>query len=197
MIINPAQLEELLASGMVLEQFGPHRPKVIKLENGEFLKFFRVKHLISKYRFINPAKHFARNAARLAQRGFPALLDVRYYRVPHIQLWAVRYHGLEGSSVRELLQQGQLDDDLIDRLAKFIFTLHEKGVYFRSLHFGNIIVTPGGELGLIDFLDCYFRPRLINFQRNRNFAHLYRYDETKPYQEAISREYKRRQNQQK
>jgi len=196
MIINPAQLNELLADGVVLEQFGSDLPKVIKLKDGEFVKFFRVKHLISKYRFINPAKHFARNAARLAKREIPALQHVRHYRVPHNKLWAVRYRGLEGVSVRELLLQGQLNDDIVERLARFIFTLHEKGVYFRSLHFGNIIVAPGGELGLIDFLDCYFRPRLIEFQRNRNFAHLYRYDETRPYQEAISREYKRCQYQQ-
>jgi hypothetical protein len=150
-----------------------------------------VKHLVSKYRFINPAKRFARNATRLGQRGVPVLQDVQHYRVPHKKLWAVRYQGLEGVSVRELLQQGPLDDELIDRLARLAFTLHEKGVYFRSLHFGNIIVTPAGELGLIDFLDCYFKRRLNKSQRERNFAHLYRYDETKPYRNAISSQYER------
>ena len=123
MIINPAQLNELLADGIVLEQFRPDLPKVIKLKVGEFVKFFRVKHLISKYRFINPAKHFARNAARLAKREIPALQHVRHYRVPHKKLWAVRYQGREGVSVRELLLQGQLSAGTPRWMAEHLVTL--------------------------------------------------------------------------
>jgi len=187
--LTPEQFDDLIASGTILEQTERFGPKVLKLEGGEFVKFFRIKSLFSKYWFISPAKRFASNAKRLENMGIPVLKVKQCYRVPHLKLSAVRYQGLEGTPVRELLQEGELEDDVLNKLVCFIAVLHEKGVYFRSLHFGNIILTPEGELGLIDFLDCYFKRRLFSSQRKRNFAHLFRYKETKPYQGAISDKY--------
>ena len=45
--------------------------------------------------------------------------------------------------------------------------------YFRSLHLGNVILTPAGELGLIDFSDLriYRRP-LPAFMRRRNIRRM-------------------------
>jgi len=38
--------------------------------------------------------------------------------------------------------------------------LHEKGIYFRSMHLANVILTPDGTLGLIDISDMktFHRP---------------------------------------
>tara|TARA_R110002124_G_scaffold285001_1_gene462984 strand:+ start:1155 stop:1358 length:204 start_codon:yes stop_codon:yes gene_type:complete len=46
------------------------------------------------------------------------------------------------------------------------------------LHLGNIILTPQGELGLIDISDmrCLNRP-LSKRMRTRNYHHLLRYEE--------------------
>lgn len=43
-----------------------------------------------------------------------------------------------------------LDRDLLHALEFFLASLHGWGVYFRSLHFGNVIVTEAGAFGLID-----------------------------------------------
>src|SRR5690606_35574721 len=63
------------------------------------------------------------------------------------------------------------------RLAEFITHLHECGVYFRSLHMGNIVLTPDNQLGLIDISDmrCLGRP-LSRRMRDRNYRHLLRYE---------------------
>lgn len=51
--------------------------------------------------------------------------------------------------------------------------LHRKGIYFRSLHLGNVILTPNGEFGLIDFSDMRIYPwPLPKFMRVRNIRRL-------------------------
>lgn len=66
----------------------------------------------------------------------------------------------------------------MERLARFVARLHERGVYFRSLHFANLVVVSGGELGLIDVADVAFSSRpLARQSRLRNFEHLWRYRE--------------------
>lgn len=191
-VLNQTEFDELVVSGTILEVVSKVGPKVIQLPKGEFLKLFRVKSLLSKYRVINPGKRFSDNALKLQKRGIATLKVKACYSVPHLKSWGVLYQGLEGVSLRSLVEQGGLDEALLTKLVSFIALLHEQGVYFRSLHFGNIILTPSGELGLIDFLDCHFKRKLYPFQRRRNFAHLFRYAEAKPFEKEIARQYAQR-----
>ena len=63
-----------------------------------------------------------------------------------------------------------------------IARLHERGVYFRSLHLGNVVQTPQGELGLIDIADMKTQRRALGrTQRKRNFAHMLRYAEDRQW----------------
>ena len=49
-------------------------------------------------------------------------------------------------------------------------------MYFRSLHLGNVVITPDGSLGLIDIADMQVLGSSIsNQKRKRNFLHLFRY----------------------
>ncbi len=185
----PAFLQ-LVASGEVLEATPSMGPKVIALENRRYLKLLRVKSRFSTWGLLNPAKRFARNAEKLQALGIPTLQVEAIYRVPHLRCWAVRYRGLEGVSIRHLLKNRQLTSAQQEQLVQFILALHDAGVYFRGLHTGNILLTPDGQMGLIDILDCYFRPYLFHFQRQRNFKHLFRYPEVKPLQEAITARYR-------
>jgi len=76
----------------------------------------------------------------------------------------------------------------ISSLAQFIAQLHEHGIYFRSLHPGNVVLQPDGTFGLIDILDCSFRwfGRPLNrWQRERNFRHFFRYDDSRAIEEAV------------
>ena len=68
---------------------------------------------------------------------------------------------------------------MLIELADFMAHLHQSGIYFRSVHFGNIIVMPGRQgLGLIDVADMMFKRRpLRSGERCRNFRHMLRYPE--------------------
>ena len=67
-------------------------------------------------------------------------------------------------------------------MGELIARLHERGVYFRSLHLGNVVQTPQGELGLIDIADMKTQRRALGrTQRKRNFAHMLRYAEDRQW----------------
>ncbi len=56
---------------------------------------------------------------------------------------------------------------------RFVIGLHDKGIYFRSLHLGNVVCTPDGRLGLIDFSDLRIHPwSLGNYLRARNMRRM-------------------------
>lgn len=163
-------------------------PKVLRCDNGDYLKVFRIKRAVTLSRVLDPARRFCRSALRIAQRGIPTVTPVTVYRIPHLNRWAVRYAPLAGDTLRDLLSRGPLQPAVLTGVGRFIAGLHRQGVYFRSLHPGNIVLTPAGEFGLIDVLDCHFnafgRP-LSRAQCQRNFAHFFRYEDGQRIRESL------------
>lgn len=162
----------------VLERDG-HGEKVLRLTDGTFLKLFRRKSLLSKTALYPPARRFAANAARLARLGIPCPKVIKLYCLSEPYRTIVHYEPLPGQTLRQLLDNDPTLDqlELFARLAEFITHLHELGVYFRSLHMGNIVLTPDNRFGLIDISDmrCLGRP-LSRRMRDRNYQHLLRYE---------------------
>lgn len=151
--------------------------KVLKTPEGLMVKIFRRKRFFTTATFFPYALRFIRNTRRLAARGIVTVSVVDHAYCPELQRHLVTYHPLEGKTLRDILRASPSDvDGLLYRTAGFIATLHQKGVYFRSLHFGNIVVSPDGEnFGLIDVADMTFRSRsLSNRLRVRNFRHILR-----------------------
>ncbi|MCK6404431.1 MAG: toluene tolerance protein [Rhodocyclaceae bacterium] len=150
--------------------------KVLRLVDGSILKLFRHKRLLSSATFFPYARRFAANAAALAGLGVPVPHILRIARVPSIGRDAVLYQPLAGQTLRELLRAGIADDEarrLKAMLTRFIIMLHDKGVYFRSLHLGNVVLTPEGCLGLIDFADLRIHPwPLGRYLRTRNMRRM-------------------------
>ncbi|MBA6419732.1 MULTISPECIES: lipopolysaccharide kinase InaA family protein [Pseudomonas] len=173
------QFEAMRLGATVLEQ-DAHGVKVLRLADGSFLKLFRRKSWFSKTVFFTPAQRFAQNATALSERNIPCpqVIDLFQMRSPYRSV--VHYAPLPGDTLRHLLGNSEEARaiELLRELATFINTLHDKGVYFRSLHLGNIILTPQGELGLIDISDmrCLNRP-LSKRLRARNYHHLLRYEQ--------------------
>jgi tRNA A-37 threonylcarbamoyl transferase component Bud32 len=132
-----------------------HGEKVLRLASGEYLKLFRVKRLFSSARLFPYSRRFARNAETLRQRGIPTVKNVRSLRIPDIKRTGVLYSPLPGKTFRQL---DTVDHDTALALGEFIASLHLKGIYFRSLHLGNIVLTPEKNLGLIDIADMRFLP---------------------------------------
>ena len=162
----------------VFEQDG-YGEKVLRLADGTFLKLFRRKSWLSKTAFYPPAKRFADNASELQELGIPCPQVIQLYRLNTPYRSVVHYHPLPGKTLRDLLQRDSGLDQLklFARFAEFVTQLHELGVYFRSLHMGNVVVTPDNDFGLIDISDmrCLGRP-LSRWMRDRNYQHLLRYE---------------------
>ncbi|WP_263261295.1 toluene tolerance protein [Pseudomonas sp. RIT-PI-S] len=149
--------------------------KVLGLRDGSMLKFFRRKRLVSSALLFPYAKRFASNARALHRRQVPCPEVIAVYRIPSIERDAVHYLPLAGRTVRQLFE-GDAPPALRFELGQFVARLHAHGVYFRSLHLGNIVLTPDQQLGLIDIADlsCQRRP-LSTGKRLRNFQHMVRY----------------------
>ncbi|EZQ18621.1 toluene tolerance protein [Pseudomonas sp. G11-1] len=176
--LNREQYDIWRADAQILEKDG-HGEKVLRLADGTFLKLFRRKSWLSKTAFYSPAKRFADNAAELQRLGIPCPRVIQLYRMSDPYRSVVHYEPLAGETLRQLLEDDtSLDQlELFARLAEFITHLHDLGVYFRSLHMGNIVLTPDNKLGLIDISDmrCLGRP-LPRRMRDRNYQHLLRYE---------------------
>ena len=159
----------------VIEQDG-FGDKVMILQDGTFLKLFRRKRLITSAAIWPYAQRFADNAKKLEELGIPCPKIIEVYRIPSIERDAVHYHPLPGMTLRDLhLGKAEYPDDLRERFAKFVGHIHDLGVYFRSIHLGNVVLTPEGEIGLIDISDMKIQTRpLSKSQRKRNFVHMVR-----------------------
>ncbi len=149
--------------------------KVLRLADGTMLKLFRRKRLLTSAALYPYARRFVRNAAALAKAGIPVPTIIAALRAPELERDLVHYAPLAGATLRELDRAGLAPAEkrrLRNELTRFIVGLHDKGIYFRSLHAGNVIVTPEGRFGLIDFADLRIYPwtlgrrlRVRNMQR--------------------------------
>lgn len=181
--LRDKDLDGLLEGSEVIEQDG-YGVKVARLKDGDFLKLYRRKRLLSSALWALPAKLFARNAQRLQTLGFvaPAITDLLV--IPARQLNAVRYRPLPGKTLRQHWKTLAAVDrqQEVQRFGSFLGELHEKGIYFRSLHLGNVLILPDDRLGLIDLSDMQIgRQALSHWKRARNLQHMLRYAEDRSW----------------
>lgn len=166
--LSAAEAEDLIASAELLEQdrFGP---KVYALKDGRILKLFRSKRRLSSNAWLPYVKRFITNAEKFRARGIPSVRCLRWGKAPSLQRDYVLYERLPGECLRHV--------EAIDgqALGHFFGELHEKGIYFRSCHLGNILLLEEGQFGVIDVANTRFRPWPLSARaRRRNFTHLRR-----------------------
>lgn len=161
-----------MREGATVLEFDHFGDKVLRLADGSMLKLFRRKRLLTSATLFPYARRFARNAAVLAKAGIPVPTVLAVWRVPELARDVVHYAPLAGTTLRELARAGLSPEEkrhLRDALTRFIVHLHDQGIYFRSLHTGNVVVTPDGRFGLIDFADLRIYPwSLGKYLRARN-----------------------------
>lgn len=194
----PLLTSEHLTDARVIER-DPRGVKVLQLPNGEYMKVFRLRHRLSWARFQGYAQRFSRHASKLTALGIPTIRVIACYEVKNSRLldyplvkdllsetaqvsaplshtFVVHYAPLPGKTLKDMLDQQQLQTEHVIQLGAFIAELHEKGIHFRSLHLGNIVLTPEGRMGLIDIADMKIYPWALWFgTRLRSFRHLTRY----------------------
>ncbi|NVZ61459.1 O-antigen ligase family protein [Pseudomonas gingeri] len=170
---------ELGHNARVIEEDGLG-PKVLRLENGTFLKLFRRRHCYSSGAFNPLSERFAINSERLRSLGIATPVILGLHQLDDGGS-SVQYQPLPGQTLRQVLQSmgaPAVREALVERFGKFLGQLHERGVYFRSLHLGNVLLMDDGEFGLIDLADMRIYPSpLRQSLRQRNLRHMQRYQE--------------------
>ena len=180
--LQPEDFERLCADAHVIEADGLG-PKVLRLADGRFLKVFRPRRWYTSGSFNPYSERFASNAEQLRSLGIPTPQILGVYRLRDASS-AVSYTPLPGLTLRQALQSldNSLRESLIERFGQFMAQLHERGVYFRSLHLGNVLLMEDGEFGLIDIADLRIYPSpLRNALRQRNLRHMQRYPQDRAW----------------
>lgn len=174
--LTQEEFEQLCINARVLEQDG-RGIKVLQLANGNIFKVFRLRRVLTIARLYSYARQFCRNADRLHDLSIPTVDVVQLFSFEESSDTGVLYKPLPGQTLRQLGASGMLNEGLMRQFGEFIARLHNSGVYFRSAHFGNIVLTPQAELGLIDIADLsIYAHGLTAWHRVRNFRHLQRLD---------------------
>lgn len=174
--IKNEAFDRLCSNAHVIEADGLG-PKVLRLEDGSFLKLFRPRRWYTSGSFNPYSERFASNSEQLRTLGIPTPQILGLYRLSDASS-AVSYTPLPGLTLRQALQSldSSLRESLVERFGRFMAQLHERGVYFRSLHLGNVLLMDDGEFGLIDVADLRIYPSSLRYAlRQRNLRHMQRY----------------------
>jgi len=165
------------AGARVIEQ-DQHGEKVLLLPDGTYLKLFRRKRVLTSAAWKPYAQRFVENAAALRRLDIPCPQVLKHYRIPAISRDAVHYLPLAGKTIRQVISDGLSEaraTALRSQLLEFINHIHSLGIFFRSAHLGNIVLTPEGTLGLIDISDLKISWFALGpFRRRRNLRHVLR-----------------------
>lgn len=181
--IGAARLQRLLQRARTLEQ-DPHGIKVAQLPSGSILKLFRRKRRLSSAAWRPYSRRFVDNARHLQRLGIPTVEIRCHLHCPECARHVVAYRPLAGEVLRDRLTAGVEVD--WRRLAAFVARLHDRGVYFRSLHSGNVVCVPGGGFGLIDIADMRVSARPLGMLRRlRNLRPLLRDPQAAPLRERV------------
>lgn len=184
-IISKQQLGDLCSDGTWIDSIGKY-PSIVIHPDGTITKLWKRKNrLFSSDRFRTYAQRFVDNAAILASKNIkvPDILDHALVEGERISI--VRYRALPGNSIRDLLKTAPERVD-IPALSRYILMLHDNGIYFHSIHLGNIILLPdSSSYGLIDITDVRYYKRPVPLRRRAvNLAMPMRYIEDTNRMEA-------------
>jgi len=112
------------------------------------------------------------NTKKLEALGIRCPKVIGTYEIRNPNPDIVHYVGLEGQSLRQRAKTEPINEETKKIIQQFVADLHKKGVFFRSLHSGNIIVQDE-KLGLIDVSDLKLKlAPLGDWERRRNYKHI-------------------------
>lgn len=168
--------QKLLEASVVLEK-DRHGVKVLQTSDGRIVKLFRRKRLVSSAILKSYSSRFIENAKLLKKLGFHTIDVEEIFYCAQIKRTLVFYRPIPGLTLRTALKDLVVSEVLIEKFAVLLAQLHDKGVFFRSIHLNNIIFSDiDSPLGLIDISDMKIgRASLSPWARMRNFRHLTRY----------------------
>ena len=104
--LNNAELNALVAKATLIES-DSYGPKVYRLDNGEYLKLFRRKRLLSSALLVPYSVRFCRNAAQLQSLDIPTIEPLALYQLADSAWTAVHYRALAGHTLKDLSKQAE------------------------------------------------------------------------------------------
>jgi hypothetical protein len=170
--ISAAEFEQLRAGARLLER-DYRGEKVLLTPDNRIIKLFYPRRKLTSARIYPYAHRFWNNASQLRKKGIITIHceQLRYDRQNRRHL--ISYPLLPGTTLRDHLAATGNAADYLDKLATWLATLHAKGILFRSIHLGTILVLDNGDYGLIDVADMSIQQRPLGLlKRARNFRHL-------------------------
>ena len=170
------EYQRLVDNSVILEEDG-HGLKVLETSDGHIIKIFRQKRVVSSALIKPYASRFVKNAHVLKKLGIHTVDVVDMFYCPPIKRTLVKYRPIPGKTLRSVLHSSLQFDAIMESFVRFFAELHDKGVFFRSIHLNNVIVSEDANtLGLIDLADMKITSKsLSRAMRLRNFKHLTRY----------------------
>ncbi|NLC70891.1 MAG: toluene tolerance protein [Desulfuromonadaceae bacterium] len=183
--LSTDQYQQLLDRARPLARDG-RGVKVFELADGMIVKIFRRRNFITSD-FLRPyAVRFQQNAESLLVLGVKTVDVENIFTCPAKKQHLVLYRSVAGRTLREVLADPAGRDDILARFSIFFAQLHGKGIFFRSIHFGNVIVSEGDNpFALIDVADMTIHKAALSLsKRVRNFKHMIRYEEDRKRIEA-------------
>jgi hypothetical protein len=94
---------------------------------------------------------------------------------------AVRYSPLSRQTTKDIMKAGLIDEAFLYQVGAFVAKIQALGIYFRGHHIGNMVLTPNGDLGLIDVSEFSIYWHLSRYRRLRNFARFCRHKNDNDY----------------
>lgn len=156
---------------------GKKRLHVIRHKTGLISKIWYRKKRFSSDWIYPYYIRFYRNSKKLLSRGIVAPKVRGVIKVKKTFIRIVRYEEIPGMTVRDILLRNKGPVN-IPELTQFLVRLHDKGIFFTSLHMGNIIKLESGDFGLIDVSNTHFSYFPLSLRnRARNLCNLLSYEE--------------------
>lgn len=173
-IISSSEFDKIFNNiNTIIVKYGRiNQPKVYEQHGNTIIKlFYRKETWLSSDRIRPRAMRFYKNIQSLQQHGYdvPRVIKMQYCK--ELKIYLVYYEKIAGNDVRKLADQGRVD--LLDDVIRFIASLHESGIFFRSIHLENLLYKPDGSFALLDITDVRFKSGPLSlYMRYRNLKHL-------------------------
>lgn len=170
-VLDAEATQALMADAVILSRHAILGPKVFILPFGDIVKVFNPKSGVTRRHWRPKYLQFIENAQKLHALHINTVNIHHIYCLADRKAYAVRYTPLPGRDLRSLMAHNT--DTMISQLLDFMVTLHDKGIYFRGLHLGNVLLCDAGGLGIIDMADMRFKRSALGLlYRVRNIAHM-------------------------
>jgi len=170
--LSKSELQSFTENNQLL--FGrPERPEMMLTSKQEVIKFFYQRKFISTSLLSPQAERFNANSIKLKRIGITAPEVSELIFCPDMSVHVAVYRYLKGTDLRTMCSQNNYQG--MDKLPSYMASLHEKGIFFRAIHLGNILLLNGNELALVDIVDMTVSSsQLSTPRRARNIAHLFK-----------------------